>query len=176
MGWADLPAAASRRRPGDLPIPWEHPLVRQTLDDALNEAMDIDGLLELLNGIRNQTIETVCVDTPEPSAFARGILNAMPYAFLDDAPLEERRTQAVISRRALDPKIADDLGALDPDAVERVRQEAWPHADNVEEVHEALGWMGYVTPAEAEGCGWSDWLSELEQAGRVHNVAEASAA
>ncbi|HYM81991.1 MAG TPA: DEAD/DEAH box helicase, partial [Candidatus Limnocylindria bacterium] len=83
--------------PGDLPVPWEHPIVRQTIEDCLTEAMDLEGLLEVLHGLRDGRIRRVAVDTREPSAFARGILNAMPYAFLDDAPLEERRTQAVIS-------------------------------------------------------------------------------
>ncbi len=153
--------------PGDLPVPWDHPLVRQTIEDALTEAMDIDGLLEVLSGLRDGSIEKLAVDTPSPSPFAQSILNAMPYAFLDDAPLEERRTRAVISRRTLDPKTADTLGALDPAAVARVREEAWPAPDGAEEVHEALGWMGYVTVAEAERSGWTDWIEQLRAAGRV---------
>jgi ATP-dependent Lhr-like helicase len=153
--------------PGDLPVPWEHPMVRQTLEDCLTEAMDVDGFLEVLEKLRDGSIRKVAIDTPEPSPFARGILNAMPYAFLDDAPLEERRTQAVASRRSLDPKTADTLGALDPEAVERVRREAWPQAENAEEVHEALGWMGYVTVEEARRSGWSEWIGELETARRV---------
>ena len=91
----------------------------------------------------------------------------MPYAFLDDAPLEERRTQAVISRRRLDTRTVDTLGALDPDAVRRVREEAWPDPENAEEVHEALTWMGYVTEDEAAASGWTEWLAELAQTGRV---------
>src|SRR5439155_15461566 len=110
--------------PGDAPVPWEHPLVRQTIEDCLTEAMDVEGLLEVLRGLRDGTIQRIAVDTTEPSAFARGILNAMPYAFLDDAPLEERRTQAVMTRRHLTPELQDTLGALDPDAVARVREEA----------------------------------------------------
>jgi ATP-dependent Lhr-like helicase len=98
---------------------------------------------------------------------ALGILNAGPYAFLDDAPLEERRTQAVLTRRGLDQRTADDLGALDPDAVARVRDEAWPQPQSAEEVHEALTWMGYVTADEAGDAGWSDWLVSLATAGRV---------
>src|SRR2546426_7302654 len=76
--------------PGDLPVPWEHPLVRQTIEDCLNEAMDVEGFLDVLRGLRTGRIQRVAVDTATPSAFARGILNAAPYAFLDDAPLEER--------------------------------------------------------------------------------------
>ena len=153
--------------PGDLPVPWEHPMVRQTLEDCLTEAMDVDGFLEVLGKLRDGSIRKVAVDTPEPSAFARGILNAMPYAFLDDAPLEERRTRAVATRHVLDPEIADTLGQLDPEAVERVRQEVWPQPEDVEEVHEALLWMGYVTERETAEAGWNGWLSELLAASRV---------
>jgi ATP-dependent helicase Lhr and Lhr-like helicase len=153
--------------PGELPVPWEHPLVRQTIEDCLTEAMDVDGFLEVLRGLRDGRIERRAVDTAEPSAFSRGILNAMPYAFLDDAPLEERRTQAVIARRTLDLKTADTLGVLDPDAVARVREEAWPQPEDAEETHEALLWMGYVTDREAAESGWLEWLEELRGAGRV---------
>jgi ATP-dependent Lhr-like helicase len=153
--------------PGELPVPWEHPMVRQTIEDCLTEAMDVEGFLELLRGLRSGAIERLAVDTPEPSAFARGILNAAPYAFLDDAPLEERRTQAVSSRRVLDPATADTLGALDPAAVQRVREQAWPDAECAEEVHEALLWMGHVTRAEAEASGWNAWIEELYAAHRV---------
>ncbi|HKA25545.1 MAG TPA: DEAD/DEAH box helicase, partial [Candidatus Eisenbacteria bacterium] len=157
---------------GDVPVPWEHPIVRQTIEDCLHEAMDFDGFLAMLERLRSGAIRRVAVDTSEPSAFARGILNAAPYAFLDDAPLEERRTQAVISRRYLDPAAADTLGALDPEAVARVREEAWPDPRNAEEVHEALSWMGYVIDAEAEASGWSEWLDDLRAAGRVTQWAE----
>ena len=92
--------------------------MRQTIDDCLSEATDIEGLIEVLKGLRDGSIERVAVDTPEPSAFARGILNSERYTFLDDAPLEERRTQAVLNRRTIDPQMLDDLGALDPAAVE----------------------------------------------------------
>jgi len=80
----------------------DHPLVRQTIDDCLSEATDVEGLINILKDLRDGTIERVAVDTTEPSAFARGILNSELYTFLDDAPLEERRTQAVLSRRTLD--------------------------------------------------------------------------
>jgi len=88
--------------PGDLEIPMDHPLVRQTIEDCLTESTDIEGLIEVLKGLRDGSIERVAVDTTEPSAFARGILNSELYTFLDDAPLEERRTQAVLSRRTLE--------------------------------------------------------------------------
>ncbi|HEV8375839.1 MAG TPA: DEAD/DEAH box helicase [Candidatus Polarisedimenticolia bacterium] len=153
--------------PGDLPVPWDHPLVRQTIEDCLEEAMDAGGMVELLRDLRRGRIRRVAIDTTEPSPFARGVLNAMPYAFLDDAPLEERRTQAVMRRRSLDPQDADTLGALDPGAVARVREEAWPHSESAEEVHEALLWMGYVTDEEARASGWSDWIRELSALRRV---------
>jgi ATP-dependent Lhr-like helicase len=151
--------------PGNLPVPMEHPLVRQTIEDCLNEATDIDGLIEVLKGLRDGSIERVAVDTPEPSAFARGILNSELYTFLDDAPLEERRTQAVISRRGLDARLLETIGALDPAAVERVRQEAWPQPETLEEVHDALLWMGFLTDAEASD--WIDWLILLASQQRV---------
>jgi len=153
--------------PGDQPIPWEHPMVRQTIEDCLNEAMDVDGFLAVLRGLRDGSIRKVAVDTREPSAFARGILNVMPYGFLDDAPLEERRTQAVSARHRIDAETADTLGALDPEAVERVRAEAWPQPENAEEVHEALLWMGYATDAEARDSDWVPWLDELRAEHRV---------
>jgi ATP-dependent Lhr-like helicase len=143
----------------------EHPIVRQTIEDCLTEAMDVDGFLEVLAGLRDGRIEKRAVDTAEPSAFARAILAARPYSFLDDAPLEERRTQAVLSRRVLDIRTADELGALDRDAIERVREEAWPRPQSAEEVHEALLWMGYATADEA--ADWAEWVDELVAAGRV---------
>jgi len=152
--------------PGPLPVPMEHPLVRQTIEDCLHEAMDIDGFLEVLGGLESGAIERVAVDTPEPSAFASGILSSQPYTFLDDAPLEERRTQAVMRRRGgLDTRTLDSIGQLDPDAVARVREEAWPHPENAEEVHEALTWMGYVTAEES--IPWRPWLDALRADGRV---------
>jgi ATP-dependent Lhr-like helicase len=151
--------------PGPLEVPMEHPIVRQTVEDCLTEPMDVDGFLEVLRGLRDGTIERRTADTGEPSAFARGILAAQPYSFLDDAPLEERRTQAVIARRVLDSRTVTELGALDPEAIARVRAEAWPQPENTEEVHEALLWMGYVTVEEAEA--WRGWLGELAAGGRV---------
>jgi ATP-dependent Lhr-like helicase len=150
---------------GPIEVPMEHPIVRQTVEDCLTEAMDADGFLEVLAALRDGRIERYAIDTAEPSAFARGILSAMPYAFLDDAPLEERRTQAVVSRRVLDIRTADVLGALDAEAVARVREEAWPQPSSAEEVHEALLWMGYTTAEEARP--WEAWLAELRAAGRV---------
>jgi ATP-dependent Lhr-like helicase len=151
--------------PGDLPVPMEHPLVRQTINDCLTEATDLAGLIKVLTALRDGSIERVAVDTTEPSAFARGILSSELYTFLDDAPLEERRTQAVNSRRTLDARALDTIGALDPAAVERVRDEAWPTPESAEEVHDALLWMGFVTDAEA--ATWIDWLIDLGAQKRV---------
>lgn len=170
---ASFPAAVACGEtlpPGDIDVPLEHPLVRQTIDDCLNEAMDIDGLLAVLRGLRDGSIERIAIDTREPSVFAHGILAAQPYSFLDDAPLEERRTQAVITRRTLDVKSADELGALDPEAIRRVREEAWPAPTSAEELHEALLWMGYLTVDEARP--WAPWIAELSQAGRVQRDGE----
>jgi ATP-dependent Lhr-like helicase len=150
---------------GPIEVPSEHPIVRQTVEDCLTEAMDVDGFLEVLRGLRAGAIERRALDTAEPSAFARGILAAQPYSFLDDAPLEERRTQAVFTRRVLDVRAADELGALDADAVARVREEAWPQPEDAEELHEALLWMGYLTVEE--GRPWQAWLDALASAGRV---------
>src|SRR6185503_4220954 len=150
---------------GPIEVPMEHPIVRQTVEDCLTEAMDVDGFLEVLEALHDGRIERRAVDTVEPSAFARGILSAQPYTFLDDAPLEERRTQAVLSRRTLDAKTADTIGALDPDAIARVKEEAWPQPASAEEVHEALLWMGYVT--EEEGRPWQEWLEALAADGRA---------
>jgi ATP-dependent helicase Lhr and Lhr-like helicase len=150
---------------GPIEVPMEHPIVAQTIEDCLTEAMDLEGFLEVLRGLRDGSIERRAVDTVEPSAFARGILAAHPYSFLDDAPLEERRTQAVISRRVLDSRTSDELGTLDPEAIARVREEAWPQPADAEEVHEALLWMGYVTAEE--GRPWQAWLTELAAGGRV---------
>jgi ATP-dependent Lhr-like helicase len=150
---------------GDLPIPMEHPLVRQTIEDCLTESTDVAGLTDVLQQLRDGLIERVAVDTPEPSAFARGILNSELYTFLDDAPLEERRTQAVFSRRGLDRRLLDDVGALDPAAVQRVRQEAWPQPETMEEMHDALLWMGFVT--ETEAGVWLGWLTTLAGQKRV---------
>jgi ATP-dependent Lhr-like helicase len=157
---------------GDLPVPWDHPIVRQTIEDCLTEAMDAPGLAEVLRGLRDGRIRRAAIDTPAPSPFAHGVLHAMPYAFLDDAPLEERRTQAVLRRRVLDETTADTLGALDPQAVTRVREEAWPQPEDAEEVHEALLWMGFATEEEVRVSGWEAWVAALVAAGRVEREAD----
>src|SRR5262249_12233620 len=146
---------------GPVEVPMEHPIVRQTIEDCLHEAMDLDGFLEVLHGLRDGSIERVAVDVVEPSAFARGILSSQLYTFLADGPLEERRTQAVFARRVLDPGRVDEYGALDPEAIARVREEAWPEPADPEELHEALLWMGYAREDEAEAEAWRPWLHTL---------------
>ena len=134
---------------GDREIP-DHPLVRQTIDDCLTEAMDIDGLEEVLRKIEHGEIRCIARDLPEPSPLASEILNARPYAFLDNAPLEERRTQAVYTRRASDRNGSDGLGVLDAAAIEKVKTEAWPEATNPDELHDALMLIGAMSPEEIE--------------------------
>lgn len=132
---------------GEREIP-DHPLVRQTLHDCLYEAMDVAGMEALLRGIETGDIRIVARDLTEPSPLAHEILNAQPYAFLDDAPLEERRTHAVQARRWLDPKSASDLGKLDAAAIARVREEVWPVAESADELHEAILLLGFMSEAE----------------------------
>ena len=148
---------------GALELP-DHVLVRQTMDDCLREAMDIDGLIEILGRIERGEIRLHARDTTEPSPMAHEVINVKPYGYLDDAPLEERRTRAISLRRTL-PEDAKELGTLDLDAIERVRDEAWPVARNVEEVHEAL--LGLVAVREDDVPEWVDWLDQLAIAGRA---------
>jgi ATP-dependent Lhr-like helicase len=145
-----------------------HPLVDQTIDDCLHEAMDCEGWLALLRRIERGDIQLVTRELSAPSPLAAEILNARPYAFLDDAPLEERRTQAVLSRRWSDPEDASELGALDADAIAAVREEAWPQARNVDEMHEALTGLACITETEARAHGdWPGWLDALARSGRA---------
>ena len=134
---------------GDREIP-DHPLVKQTIDDCLTEAMGIDGLEEVLRRIEHGEIRCIARDLPEPSPLAAEILNARPYAFLDNAPLEERRTQAVYTRRASDRNGSDGLGILDAAAIEKVKTEAWPEATNPDELHDALMLIGALPPEEIQ--------------------------
>ena len=134
---------------GDREIP-DHPLVKQTIDDCLTEAMDIEGLEEVLRRMEQGEIGCVAFDLPEPSPLASEILNARPYAFLDNAPLEERRTQAVYTRRASDRNGSDGLGVFDGAAIEKVEKEAWPEATNADELHEALMLLVVMTGDELQ--------------------------
>ena len=162
--------ACAENLAGEREIP-EHPLVAQTLWDCLYEAMDADGWLKLLRRIESGEVEVLTRDLPAPSPLAAEALNARPYSYLDDAPLEERRTQAVQSRRYADPESAADLGRLDADAIEAVRREAWPDARNPDEMHEALSGLGLITEAEAcAGPDWQRWLQALSADGRATRI------
>jgi ATP-dependent Lhr-like helicase len=152
--------------PGDREVP-DHPLVKQTIHDCLYEAMDIEGLESLLTKIKKKEVNLVACDLKEPSPLAYEIVNARPYAFLDDAPLEERRTLAVRSRRSLTPAEANDLGKLDPAAIEAVREEAWPQATNADELHDALLLSGFITTREGTENHWEAYFEELVRAGRA---------
>ena len=155
---------------GERRIP-DHPLVAQTLHDCLHEAMDLDGLLTVLRGLESGAIRMTTRDLPAPSPLAAGVLNAAPYAFLDDAPLEERRTQAVQSRRWA-PQQADEFGALDAAAIAAVREEAWPEARDADEMHEALMTLGFVGADEVDAqAGWSGWLDALARQHRATQLA-----
>ncbi len=132
---------------GNREVP-DHPLVEQTLSDCLHELMDIEGLERLLTGIEQGNIHIITRDLTSPSPLALEILNARPYAFLDDAPAEERRTLAVQQRRFLTPESAADIGRLNPEAIDKVCQEAWPEIRSPDELHDALVILGFLTEAE----------------------------
>ena len=161
---------------GEREVP-DHPLTNQAIHDCLHEAMDLEGLQRLLRRLEAHEIELVSCDLTAPSPLALEALSARPYAFLDDAPIEERRTQAVMARRWRDPQSASDLGRLDPQAIAKVQAEAWPDPVNSEELHDALLWLGCLTETEAQAqSGWNEWLDALTRNKRVAllNTREAS--
>jgi ATP-dependent Lhr-like helicase len=162
----DQVACAENLQGGKIEIP-DHPLVRQTVKDCLEEAMDIEGLENLLASIERGEKTLIAKDVIEASPLAQEILNARPYAFLDDAPLEERRTRAVFQRRWLDPETASDLGALDQAAIDRVRAEVWPDVDNADELHDALVELGFLTAEEGEAENWQSFLHQLSEQRRA---------
>jgi ATP-dependent Lhr-like helicase len=148
---------------GDREIP-DHPLVNQTIADCLTEAMDFPGLQNVLAGMDAGRYTLVARDTSEPSPLAHEVLNARPYAFLDDAPLEERRTRAVITRRGLDVKTAEEFGKLDQAAIDLVREQAWPDPENADELHDALLVMNACGAERAAGdVGRAAWQGEFEK-------------
>jgi ATP-dependent helicase Lhr and Lhr-like helicase len=130
-------AACFENIQGERHIP-DHPLVGEVMKDVLTEAMDIEGLKALLTGLADGSIRCLAVDTPVPSQFSHEILNANPYAFLDDAPLEERRARAVQMRRMLPESVLEEVGGLDPAAIAKVREEAWPDVRDADELHDVL--------------------------------------
>ncbi|MEQ1679922.1 MAG: DEAD/DEAH box helicase [Nitrospira sp.] len=147
----------------------DHPLVAETMRDCLTEAMDLEGLTAVLQRIEAGHIRCVAVETPAPSVFSHEILNANPYAFLDDAPLEERRARAVEMRRTLPPDLLGQVGALDPAAIEEVQRESWPVVRDADEMHDALltlVWVPEPIPAD-----WSMHLPALIESGRAVSLA-----
>jgi ATP-dependent Lhr-like helicase len=159
--------ACAENLPGEIEVP-DHPLVRQTIRDCLEDAMDIERFEAVLRDLESGAIRVVARDLTEPSPLALEALNARPYAYLDDAPLEERRTQAVMSRRWLDPTEAADIGKLDPQAIDRVREEAWPDATTPDELHDALLWLTFMTDEERlRNAAWPALMNQLVEAGRA---------
>ena len=150
----------------DVRIP-EHPLVDETVGDCLHEAMDLDGLVAILRGIAAGSIETLAIDTAEPSKFSHEILNANPFAFLDDAPLEERRARAVQLRSTLRVDVAEGVGALDAAAIAAVAEQVWPVVRDADELHDALLTLVVLPPRPA----WRAWFDALLAAGRAAEIA-----
>jgi ATP-dependent Lhr-like helicase len=177
---------------GDIEIP-DHPLVREVMKDTLTEAMDIDGLLEILEGINTGTITCIAVDTPIPSLFAHELINAMPYAFLDDEDAAARRTRAVSTRRALPDSVTEGAGRLDQAAIDTVRSQLWPDIRDEHELHDLLlqlvalplsildipgapsmtassSRVGSHKPSPATTQHWPLFFDRLTQQGRAHLI------
>jgi len=170
-------AACQENIEGDIKIP-DHPLVREVMKDVLTEALDIDGLAEVLRAIEQGGIRCIAVDTPVPSQFSHEILNANPYAYLDDAPLEERRARAVEMRRVLPASVLEEVGALDPAAISQVQQEAWPDVRDADELHDVLHTLVMVPENCSQfpvlsyrqhrmAAGWRNLFENLQSENRV---------
>ncbi len=170
-------AACQDNIDGDIVVP-EHPLINEVMKDVLTEAMDLEGLTKLISEITSGSIECIAIDTPTPSAFAAEIVNANPYAYLDDAPLEERRARAVEMRRVLPQSVVEEVGRLDPEAIQRVQQEAWPDIRDAHELYDLTqtlvimpelaeidDQLSMVTDRHIER--WSDLFAELLTSKRV---------
>jgi len=167
-------AACQENIAGDIQIP-DHPLVHEVMKDVLTEALDIEGLAEVLRGIEQGRIRCLAVDTPVPSQFSHEILNANPYAYLDDAPLEERRARAVEMRRVLPASVLEEVGALDPAAIAQVQQEAWPDVRDADELQDVLHTL-ITVPIEGGSqrtASWVGFFDRLQQENRAV-VAEAA--
>ena len=172
-------AACFENIEGERKIP-DHPLVAEVMKDVLTEAMDVEGLKTLLRGMASGAIRVLAVDTPVPSQFSHEILNANPYAYLDDAPLEERRARAVEMRRVLPESVLEEVGGLDPGAIAQVREEAWPDVRDADELHDVLHTLVALPESRAsldrtaEGgrphmsnAGWSCYFDRLLNEGRA---------
>ena len=154
-------AACQENIVGDIQIP-DHPLVHEVMKDVLTEAMDLDGLRRVLDGIRDGTIRCIAVDTPVPSQFSHEILNANPYAYLDDAPLEERRARAVQMRRVLPEAVLKEVGKLDQQAIAHVREEARPDVRDADELHDTLQTL-VALPEEIPDPDWQQMIDNWKQ-------------
>src|SRR5882724_11785485 len=170
-------AACQENIPGDIQIP-NHPLVDEVMKDVLTEAMDVEGLKNLLRGMDEGRIRCIAVDTPVPSQFSHEILNANPYAYLDDAPLEERRARAVQMRQILPESVLEEVGKLDPAAIAQVREEAWPDVRDADELHDVLHTLiavpedlgdvsGNAIPAVGSVQEWRGYFARLIEEGRA---------
>jgi ATP-dependent Lhr-like helicase len=167
-------AACFENIEGDRKIP-DHPLVSEVMKDVLTEAMDIEGLKSVLSGLRDGSIRCIAVDTPVPSQFSHEILNANPYAYLDDAPLEERRARAVQMRRMLPDSVLEEVGGLDPAAIAQVREEAWPDVRDADELHDVLHTL-VALPESAINFGsgqWEFYFQRLLDEGRAGTASSA---
>jgi ATP-dependent Lhr-like helicase len=156
-------AACFENIEGDIEIP-DHPLVREVMKDVLGEAMDLAGLIDIIAKIQSGEIKCVAVDSTVPSVFSHGLLNANPYAFLDDAPLEERRARAVNMRGMVPEKLLGEAGRLDPDAIRAIREEAWPDIRDEHELHDLLYSLILVPESildHPSATGWRILLSRL---------------
>ncbi|MBV9296852.1 MAG: DEAD/DEAH box helicase, partial [Acidobacteriaceae bacterium] len=162
--------ACAENLTGPIRIP-DHPLVKETIENCLTEAMDIDGLRDILASIENGRIKTVAIDTAQASQFSHEILNANPYAYLDDAPLEERRTRAVQLRQRLGSDVTGGEGVLDPAVIDRISAESWPEARDADELHDALLTVIRLPPVPE----WQAFFDELAATGRVSTVTRAGA-
>ncbi|MBV8820221.1 MAG: DEAD/DEAH box helicase, partial [Acidobacteriaceae bacterium] len=157
--------ACAENLTGPIRVP-DHPLVNETIDNCLREAMDVDGLREVLSGIEAGWIRTVAIDTIQASPFSHEILNANPYAFLDDAPLEERRTRAVQLRQTLGTDPTGGEGVLDPAVIDQISAESWPEARDADELHDALLTLISMPPAQE----WQGFFDELTATGRALTI------
>ncbi len=157
---------------GAIQIP-DHPLVREVMQDVLQEAMDLEGLIEVLRGIHNGSIRCLAVDTPVPSQFAHELLNANPYAFLDEAGLEERRARAVSLSRGLPDSVLEGAGRLDQHAIDTVRSECWPDLRDEHELHDLLQ-SAVVLPLflidTDDARHWPSFYERLTHAGRAKTI------
>lgn len=167
-------AACQDNMPGDIELP-DHPLINEVMHDVLTEAMDIAGLLEILNGINDGKIKCISIDTPVPSVFSHEILNANPYAYLDDAPLEERRARAVEMRRVLPEALQQGVGLLDQSAIRQVKDEAWPDVRDADELHDLLQTLVAIPDDfHSRSQTSKDWPLYFAELAKQNRVASAS--